>query len=143
VPASYANWGHETHAPHYRTRHTLQNMHLQDRGLMATTNFSGVEGAAIQDRAVQESMGPICDRTQEHLGTSDKAVIFYRRLILKKLIEMGEGKPLPGLDPALDFKQRTASVFMPSDADWHDALRIQVEQEREGSKPAAAMAPVD
>ena len=110
---------------------------------MATANFSGVEGAAIQDRAVQESMGPICDRTQEHLGTSDKAVIFYRRLVLRKLIEMDEGKPLPGLDRSLDFKHRTASCFMPSDADWHDALRFQEEQEKERAAPAAAMAPVD
>jgi hypothetical protein len=50
---------------------------------------------------------------------------------------------LPGQELSLDFKQRTASVFMPSDADWHDALRIQEEQEREGNKPTAAMAPVD
>ena len=139
VPASYANWGHETKAPHYRTPHSLANMHLQDRHVMATANFSGVEGAAIQDRAVQESMGPICDRTQEHLGTSDKAVIFYRRLILRKLEEMDAGKPLPGLDPALDFNHRTASCFMPADADWHDALRYQEEQERE-STPVLAPA---
>ncbi len=144
VPASYANWGHETHAPGYRTKHTVANMHLQDRGLMATANFSGVEGAAIQDRAVQESMGPICDRTQEHLGTSDKAVIFYRRLILRKLIEMDEGKPLPGMDPSLDFNHRTASVFMPAEADWHDALQFLEEQERESAQQkTGATAPVN
>ena len=118
-------------------------MHLQDREVMATTNFSGVEGASIQDRAVQESMGPICDRTQEHLGTSDKAVIFYRRLILRKLQEMDEGKPMPGQDPSLDFRHRTASVFMPAEADWHDALRFQEEQERESAGSRPAMAPVD
>ena len=144
VRASYANWGHETHAPGYRTKHTLANMHLQDRNMMATANFSGVEGAAIQDRAVQEGMGPICDRTQEHLGTSDKAVIFYRRLILRKLAEMDEGKPLPGIDPSLDFKHRTASVFMPSDADWHDALKFLEAQERESATAkTGTMAPVD
>ena len=49
------------------------------------------------------------------------------------------------MDPSLDFKQRTASVFMPADADWHDALKFLEEQERESAapRPAGAMAPVD
>jgi phenylpropionate dioxygenase-like ring-hydroxylating dioxygenase large terminal subunit len=142
IPAIYANWGHRTELPHYRTAHTLANKHLQDRRKMAS-NFSGVEGAAIQDRAVQESMGPVCDRTQEHLGTSDKAVIFYRRLILRKLKEMAQGKPLPGLDPALDFQHRTASWYMPSDKPWQTALEYQEKYERENpltGKPVQAAA---
>jgi hypothetical protein len=113
-------------------------MHLQDRQRMISGNFSGIEGAAIQDRAVQEGMGAICDRTQEHLGTSDKAVIFYRRLILRKLEEMDAGKPMPGLDPALDFKHRTASWYMPSNEPWQDALRYQEQFERENPPAAAA-----
>ncbi len=138
VPAIYANWGHRTEPPHYRTPHTLENMHLQDRRKMATVNYSGVDGAAVQDRAVQESMGPICDRTQEHLGTSDKAVIFYRRLILRKLKEMDEGKPLPALDPSLDFQHRTASWYMPSDQPWQDCLRYQEQYERDNPAASAA-----
>src|SRR5690606_4068116 len=122
----------------YRTPHTLENMHLQDRRKMATVNYSGVDGAAVQDRAVQESMGPICDRTQEHLGTSDKAVIFYRRLILRKLKEMDEGKPLPALDPSLDFQHRTASWYMPSDQPWQDCLRYQEQYERDNPAASAA-----
>ena len=52
-------------------------------------------------------------------------------------------KPLPGLDPSLDFRQRTASCYMSSDIDWHEALRIQEEQERASPAAARAMAPVD
>jgi phthalate 4,5-dioxygenase len=137
--AIYANWGHKTEpGSGYRTAHNVGNMHLQDRARMISSNFSGVEGAAIQDRAVQEGMGAICDRTQEHLGTSDKAVIFYRRLILRKLEEMDAGKPLPALDPSLDFKHRTASWYMPSDEPWQQALRYQEEFERENPPAAAA-----
>lgn len=105
---------------------------------MARGNFSGIEGAAVQDCAIQESMGSICDRTREHLGTSDKAVIFYRRLVLRKLQEMEEGKPLPAHDPALDFKHRTASWYMPSDQPWQDALRYQEQYERDHPQAAAA-----
>jgi phenylpropionate dioxygenase-like ring-hydroxylating dioxygenase large terminal subunit len=138
VPAIYANWGHKSEPKTYRTPHNIGNMHLQDRQRMISGNYSGVEGAAIQDRVVQESMGAICDRTEEHLGTSDKAVIFYRRLILRKLDEMEAGKPVPGIDPALDFKHRTASWYMPSDQPWQDALRYQVEYEQNNPPAAAA-----
>jgi phenylpropionate dioxygenase-like ring-hydroxylating dioxygenase large terminal subunit len=138
LPAIYANWGHRTELPHYRTAHTLANKHLQDRRKMATSNFSGVDGAAIQDRAVQESMGPVYDRTKEHLGTSDKAVIYWRRLILKKLEEMDAGKPLPAHDPALDFQHRTGSWYMPAEADWHTVLDYQERYERENPEAAAA-----
>lgn len=137
IAGIYSNWGHRTEPPGYRTGHTLANRHLQDRSRMGL-NFSGIEGAAIQDRAVQESMGPICDRTEEHLGTSDKAVIFYRRLILRNLKAMAEGKPLPSQDPALDYQQRTASWYMPADQPWQEVLRYQDEYEREHPQPAAA-----
>jgi phenylpropionate dioxygenase-like ring-hydroxylating dioxygenase large terminal subunit len=131
LSAIYANWGHRTEPPDYRTKHTLANQHLQDRTVMETHNFSGVDGAAIQDRAVQESMGPIYDRTQENLGTSDKAVVYYRRLILRKLREMDAGKPLPAHDPCLDFQQQAASCLMPADLPWQQALHIQLESENE------------
>ena len=57
VEAIYSNWGHRTSPPDYKTPHTLANMHLQDRERMERGNFSGVTGAAIQDRAVQEEHG--------------------------------------------------------------------------------------
>jgi hypothetical protein len=136
VEAIYSNWGHRTFPPDYKTVHTMQNMHLQDRQLMERGNFSGVVGASIQDRTVQESMGPICDRTREHLGTSDKAVIFYRRLLLKKLKDMAAGKPLPALDPALSFDQRAISCEMPANEPWQDAAKWQAKLEQQ--KPPVA-----
>lgn len=138
VPGIYENWKHRTHKPDYRTTHTLANMHLQNRNQMKH-NYSGVDGAAIQDRAVQESMGPIYDRTQEHLGTSDRAVVFYRSLILRKLKEMEQGKPLPGLDPALRFDiHRACSWYMPADEDWHNVTSYQEQYERDHPLSVAA-----
>lgn len=127
--AIYANWGHRTSPPEFGSEATLANMHLQDRSLMST-NFSGMIGAAQQDRAVQESMGPIYDRTCEHLGTSDKAVVFYRRLLLRLLRDLEEGRPLPAHDPSLDFDQRSASCELPAAWPWQDARQYQEEQER-------------
>ncbi|NYT69190.1 Rieske 2Fe-2S domain-containing protein [Pusillimonas noertemannii] len=138
VPAIYSNWGHRTQYPDYRTPHTLENKHLQDRKMMVDGNFSGVSGAAVQDRAVQESMGAIFDRTQEHLGTSDKAVIFYRRLILRKMREMQEGKPLPATTDEANFNLRAASVYMPVDQPWQEAVRW-IEAQEAGLKEPASM----
>jgi len=135
--AIYSNWGHRAEKPDYKTQHNLANMHLQDRERMKRGNFSGVNGAAIQDRAVQESMGPLFDRTQEHLGTSDKAVMYYRRLLLRKLKEMEDGLPLPAHDPSLDFQQRAGSFDMPADQPWQDVVKWQEDYER-GHRPIAA-----
>jgi nitrite reductase/ring-hydroxylating ferredoxin subunit len=127
--ASYRNWGHRTSPPDYRPAQNIGNMHLQDRDSMRR-NFSGIDGAAIQDIAMQEGMGPVYDRSEEHLGTSDKAVIFYRRLMLRWLRDMEAGKPLPGLDPNLDFQQRGVACDIPSDSAWGDALRWQEQYEQ-------------
>jgi phthalate 4,5-dioxygenase oxygenase subunit len=46
-------------------------------------------------------MGTIQNRTEEHLGTSDKAISFYRRLLRQALDDSGKGaKPLMVLDAA-------------------------------------------
>jgi phthalate 4,5-dioxygenase oxygenase subunit len=137
VDAIYANWGHRTAPPEYKTAQDLANMHLQDRERMKRGNFSGIAGASIQDRAVQESMGSLFDRSNEHLGTSDKAVIFYRRLLLKKLQDMEEGKPLPGLDPSLDYDHRAGSFNIPANRPWQEVVKWQREFEQEYPSLAA------
>lgn len=130
VDAIYGNWGHRTSPPDYTTAQTAANMHMQDRERMKRGNFSGILGASIQDRAVQESMGLIVDRTKEHLGTSDKAVIFYRRLLLQKLQDMNDDKPLPAHDPSLDYKQRACSFEVPANRPWQEVVKWQEEHER-------------
>jgi hypothetical protein len=71
----------------FRKPGNASNLWLQDREAMRTRNFTGISGIMNQDHAVQESMGPIYDRTREHLGTSDKAVIAMRRLLLDVIRE--------------------------------------------------------
>jgi hypothetical protein len=135
--AIYRNWGHRTAPPDYKTAYNNDNMHLQSRN-PGRQNVSGINGAAIQDLAMQESMGPICDRRQEHLGFSDRAVIFYRRLMLRLIKDNEEGKALPAQDPSLDFQQRGASFTMPADLPWQEVLQWQEDYER--SHPVAVPA---
>lgn len=46
---------------------------------LGNDGYSGIPGAGQQDRAITSSMGPIYDRTHEHLGTTDSLIIRARR----------------------------------------------------------------
>jgi len=55
----------------------------------------------VHDQWACESMGAIQDRTNEHLGTSDKAISAYRKLLRQAIEQSGKGeKPIMVLDPA-------------------------------------------
>jgi phenylpropionate dioxygenase-like ring-hydroxylating dioxygenase large terminal subunit len=55
----------------------------------------------VHDQWACESMGSIQDRTSEHLGTSDKAISAYRKLLRQAIEQTGKGeKPIMVLDPA-------------------------------------------
>jgi phthalate 4,5-dioxygenase len=69
--------------------------YLQDRRLQRTQSFSGIEGVRNQDACVTESQGAIVDRTREHLGTSDAAVIQMRKLLME-----GARQLTSGIEPA-------------------------------------------
>jgi hypothetical protein len=53
----------------------------------------------VHDQWACESMGAIQNRTQEHLGTSDKAIVAYRKLLREAIEQTGKGeKPIMVLD---------------------------------------------
>jgi phthalate 4,5-dioxygenase len=67
------------------------NDYLIDRERQHTGNYTGILGIQEQDKAMTESMGPIVNRSQEHLGTSDLAIIAARRRLLRVIRELQEG----------------------------------------------------
>lgn len=105
-----------------RLKRSLANDYLIDRAAQRTQSFSGIEGVNTQDFALQEGMGPIVDRTREHLGTSDRAIVAMRRLLLEATYAVERGDPLPGLDPASCRMIRPHDNFVAQDADWRDAF---------------------
>ena len=48
----------------FRSQRNWHNNYLLDRQAQKTQNFTGIEGINTQDRAVQESMGRIVDRSR-------------------------------------------------------------------------------
>jgi nitrite reductase/ring-hydroxylating ferredoxin subunit len=102
------------------------NDYLIDRALQASgKSFTGMRGLGIQDCAIQESMGPIADRTQEHLGISDTAIARIRRLLLQTLKDHAAGKPLPGMDPA-SWRVRSARFKAPAGKTFAEAMERHV-----------------
>ena len=77
------------------------NDYLIDRDLQASgRSYTGMTGLGVQDCAMQESMGPIADRTKEFLFAGDAGIVRIRRLLLQALKDFADGKPLIGMDPA-------------------------------------------
>lgn len=102
------------------------NDYLIDRALQASgESYTGMKGLGIQDCGIQESMGPIADRTNEHLGVSDTAIIQIRRLLLQTLKDHAAGLPLPGLDPA-SYRVRSARFTVPNDASFAETMASRV-----------------
>jgi 5,5'-dehydrodivanillate O-demethylase len=50
-----------------------------------------------QDRAAQESQGLIADRTRETLGTSDRGVVLFRRMLVEAIAAVERGEDPPGV----------------------------------------------
>jgi phthalate 4,5-dioxygenase len=87
----------------YYPRGTAEQVWGQNRELMKAGNFSGFTAIPIEDFAVQESQGVFADRSREHLGISDVAVIRARKLLLDMVKEYQQGKTPRSLERQLDY----------------------------------------
>jgi phenylpropionate dioxygenase-like ring-hydroxylating dioxygenase large terminal subunit len=97
---------------------TRENDWLIDREVQRTKTYTGIKGINTQDLAVQESMGPIVDRSREHLGTTDKAIIAYRRLLLDVIKDVQSGGEPAGVDSKAYRHVRSADIVIPKDTPW-------------------------
>jgi len=95
----------------------------QDRDAMKKGNFSGFHNLVLEDIAVQLSMGPIADRSDEQLCSGDKAIIQARRLMLRTVQAAKEGTapPTSGLSQAEYTAIRSRADVLPPGADWREA----------------------
>ena len=112
----------------YRPVANAGNDYLIDREAQrAKRTFSGVEGIAAQDFSLQESMGPIVDRTRERLGTSDAAIIVARRRLLAAASavageETAGDVALPGTR-AEHHRVRSTSVILPKPVPFQEGAQ--------------------
>jgi phthalate 4,5-dioxygenase oxygenase subunit len=74
----------------------------------------------MQDAAIQESTGPIQDRTMENLVSTDNGVIMARQRLRKAALMVAQGEVPDGIDPAT-HAVRSASVVLPEGASFYEA----------------------
>jgi phenylpropionate dioxygenase-like ring-hydroxylating dioxygenase large terminal subunit len=99
------------------------NDYLMDREAQkARKSYSGVAGIAIQDSSLQESMGPIADRTKENLVSTDNGIIMARHRLRKAVKDLQNGIAPPGVD-VVTHRVRSASIVLPPDVAFKDAAK--------------------
>jgi phthalate 4,5-dioxygenase oxygenase subunit len=91
----------------------------QKRGL----TYSGVAGFAMQDASIQESMGPIIDRSHENLVSTDNGIIMARHRLMRasKALEKHNTVP-PGVD--VDHQRvRAVAIVLDAEAIFKEAAK--------------------
>jgi phthalate 4,5-dioxygenase oxygenase subunit len=99
------------------------NDYMIDRAAQkAGRTYSGVTGIAMQDASIQESIGPIADRTKENLVSTDNAIIMARHLLRRAVLALQNGTAPPGLNQECQ-RVRSASFVLPNDVPFAEARR--------------------
>ncbi len=125
--------------PDYTKKRTLANRYLQDRDAMKRGDFTGIQGIPTQDMAMWESMGPIADRSKDHPGASDMAVVQFRRIMLAAARKFQETGAVIGAGANRVPHVQLASFegVVPKTTDWR-TLGAGAEPAGATASPAAA-----
>ena len=101
---------------------SLENDFFQDRQAQRDRTFSGISEFWAQDAAPQLSMGEICDRTEEHLGTSDLAIIAVRKRLLNEALALAERGEAPAeIEKPEVYQVRADALLIPAEQSWLEA----------------------
>jgi hypothetical protein len=96
-----------------------ENDYQIDRDSQKNRLFTGIENFVSQDLMATESMGPIYDRSQEHLGNTDKAIIRMRRLLLQSARDLQNGIEPPATQPSPELARiYSAEKILAPGEDW-------------------------
>jgi hypothetical protein len=115
--------GPEHMLPGYHLKANKRNDYFIDRHVQKTQTFTGIAGINTQDIALQEGMGPIVDRSREHLGTTDRAIIATRQLLLEAVDSVESGNAPRGADSVTYRNIRPVDLLVPKEQPWREALR--------------------
>jgi nitrite reductase/ring-hydroxylating ferredoxin subunit len=132
--------------PAYRSKRNRSNAYGFDPHEQATSTYTGMgTDINVHDQWAVESMGRIQDRTREHLGTSDKAISLYRRVLLEQLDKVEAGET-----PMMVLDERAARAIQgPATMDGIGPTRgwetywMEVDVKRRRGAPWAAPVPAD
>ena len=96
----------------------MDNDYMIDRWAQKNTILAGIWPIPEQDYALIETMGPIYDRSKEHLYGGDAAIIRCRQMLLSMVRNLQEGIDPPGLDPSIQTQKiRSEEIIIGPDED--------------------------
>jgi hypothetical protein len=119
----YMGRGPEDLLPGYKPKRNKSNNYLIDREVQRAQDFTGIHGINTQDFAIQESMGSIADRSQEHLCASDVSVIAIRRLLIQAARDVEAGRDLLGCDGGSSYVTRPSETLLPDNVAWYETMK--------------------
>lgn len=111
-----------------------RNDYLMSRERQRTQNYSGFENVTpVQDGAMQESMGAICERTREHLGASDAAIVRMRRCLLKAAKALrAKGRVPPGVEDPRLYQRHGDQMLLAEGESWVDRYTAKMKSDYAG-----------
>jgi phthalate 4,5-dioxygenase len=124
----------------FRPAANSRNDFMIDREAQRTmTTYSGVPSDA-QDPMVQESMGSIYDRSQEHLATTDSMIIRTRRRLLSAARALrDQGTTPPGVDEPALYRLRSGGAILPKGVNGLEVLRDVIRARGRGAETTPVM----
>jgi phenylpropionate dioxygenase-like ring-hydroxylating dioxygenase large terminal subunit len=105
----------------YRSHANHSNNYLLDRSIQRSESYTGIDGINVQDRAIQESMGRVVDRSKEHLGPADKAIIQARKLLRQAVTTVQAGGTPDGTGTSY-YTLSAHEQIVPKEADWRQEV---------------------
>jgi phenylpropionate dioxygenase-like ring-hydroxylating dioxygenase large terminal subunit len=129
--ASYAAGGavHAEVDAHFMPFRRRANDYLIDREAQKRESFTGIKGISEQDQAIQDSQGPIHDRTREMLGPTDLGVSSFRALMLGAARDLAAGSAPPAAMNPAAYRVRSGLIVTP------DTLAFDAVMERRFGHP--------
>ncbi len=108
----------------YLPKANKSNDYLMDREAQKSgAEYSGIRGIAIQDGSLQESMGPIIDRTKENLVGCDNGIIMARHRLMRAAKALAEkGTVPPGVDVEHQ-KVRSCATLLKRDVAYKEGAK--------------------
>ena len=125
----------EHRLPDYAPLKNRRNNYGYDPDEQSRETYTGMGlDINVHDQWAVESMGPIQDRTEEHLGKTDVGIIRNRRMLRAAIeaVKAGETAKLPmwnGTDPASLYGP-VSNDAIAEDGDWTAATRASDEMRR-------------
>lgn len=117
----------EHRLPDYAPLKNRTNDYHYDPAEQATTTYTGMGlDINVHDQWAVEGMGHIQDRTQEHLGRSDAAIIRYRRMLRAAISSVENGDddlPMRGDTVPSGILGPLSNDAIADSADWLNASR--------------------